>query len=140
MSVLFKKMNSEAQLPIYAVSCAAGMDLFSAATLVIEAGSRALIDTGIGMSMPEGVYGRIAPRSGLACKYGIQVGAGVIDNDYRGSIKVLLFNAGEEAFQVNRGDRIAQLIFEEYRKLVPQEVEKLDDTERGAAGFGSTGQ
>lgn len=89
--------------------------------------------------MPAGCYGRVAPRSGLAAKHGIDVGAGVIDEDYRGNIGVVLFNHGKEAFEIKRGDRIAQLICERIVYPVLEEVEKLTETVRGAGGFGSTG-
>ena len=91
------------------------------------------------MAIPHGNYGRIAPRSGLAVKKMIDVGAGVIDSDYRGEVKVLLFNFGAEDFKVCKGDRIAQLIIEKYTITSIQEVENLSSTERGEAGFGSTG-
>ena len=92
------------------------------------------------MAIPEGNYGRIAPRSGLAAKHSIDVGAGVIDSDYRGEVKVLLFNLSDTDFEVKPGDRIAQLIIEKYTMTEIQEVEgKLDDTVRGEGGFGSTG-
>ena len=102
---------------------------------------KGLVSTGIRVAIPPSYYGRLAPRSGLALKHGIDVGAGVIDADYRGDVKVLLFNFGTEAFQVRKGDRIAQLIVE---KISPDEtmtvVDALDDTVRDASGFGSTGK
>ena len=92
------------------------------------------------MAIPVGNYGRVAPRSGLACKNFIDVGAGVVDSDYRGEVKVLLFNFGEQEFKVNPGDRIAQLIIEKYTRTEIEEVaDDLDNTVRGAGGFGSTG-
>ena len=91
------------------------------------------------MGILVGNYGRIAPRSGLAAKHMIDVGAGVIDSDYRGEVKVLLFNLGEKDFEVNKGDRVAQLIIEKYTITQMTEVKELDDTVRGAGGFGSTG-
>ncbi len=91
------------------------------------------------MQIPIGNYGRIAPRSGLAAKNFIDVGAGVIDSDYRGEVKVLLFNFSEEEFKVNVGDRIAQLIVEKYTRTEIEEVQDLSESERGAGGFGSTG-
>lgn len=103
---------------------------------------RLLIETGLVIQVPEGTYGRIAPRSGIALKHGIAVGGGVIDRDYRGTVNVLLFNHGTTAFQVKAGDRIAQLIIE---CIVTPEVAEisnikdLGDSVRGSAGFGSTG-
>jgi len=97
------------------------------------------VATGLAVAIPEGNYGRIAPRSGLAFKNFIDVGAGVIDEDYRGELKVLLFNLGPDDFNVNEGDRIAQFIIEKYTPTELEEVETLDETARGADGFGSTG-
>ena len=113
----------------------------SAETLVVAPGTRALVATGIAIKMPPGLYGRVAPRSGLAVKHGIQIGAGVIDIDYQGEIKVLVFNHGEDPFQVSTGDRIAQLILERHETPIIHEVLELsgDATDRGAGGFGSTG-
>ena len=91
------------------------------------------------MAVPEGNYARIAPRSGLACKNFIDVGAGVVDSDYRGEVKVLLFNHGSDDFKISIGDRIAQCIIEKYTMTTILEVEDLNTTERGEAGFGSTG-
>jgi deoxyuridine 5'-triphosphate nucleotidohydrolase len=105
----------------------------------IPAGGRALVKTGIAISLPSGYYGRVAPRSGLAVKNGIDVGAGVIDSDYRGEVGVLLFNFGSEVFRAEAGTRVAQLIVEPMVLVQPVEVSDLDDTQRGAGGFGSTG-
>jgi len=98
-----------------------------------------LVSTGIALGIPEGNYGRIAPRSGLSYKNGIDIGAGVIDSDYTGEIKVLLINISNEPFEVEVGDRIAQIIIGKYLVTEIEEVEKLDESERGDAGFGSTG-
>jgi dUTP pyrophosphatase len=106
--------------------------------LVIPANSRCLVKTGIAVAVPEGCYGRVAPRSGLALK-GIDIGAGVIDEDYRGEIGAILFNLNSEPFEVKKGDRIAQFVCERIVYPELEEVNELDDTERGAGGFGSTG-
>ena len=98
-----------------------------------------MVKTDLSVACPEGTYARIAPRSGLAKKKGIDVGAGVIDADYRGPVGVILFNFGEDDFEIKRGDRIAQMILEQVSMVPAIQVESLDDTERGAAGFGSTG-
>jgi len=99
-----------------------------------------LIPIGIAIKMPDGVYGRVAPRSGLAVKKGIHVGAGVIDPDYRGEIHVLLFNNGKEPFEISIGDRIAQLILEKFEFHEILLVDSLsNETDRGSGGFGSTG-
>ena len=96
--------------------------------------------TDLSIAVPEGTYGRVAPRSGLAVKHFLDVGAGVVDADYRGPLGVVLFNFGKEDYQVREGDRIAQLVLE--RIVTPDvlEVESLDDTQRGEGGFGSTGK
>jgi dUTP pyrophosphatase len=98
-----------------------------------------LVSTGLAVKIPEGYYGRVASRSGLAVKSCLEVGAGVIDSDYRGEVKVLVRNLGGKPFQLNHGDRIAQLIIEKITTPDIEEVDDLDVTERGAAGFGSTG-
>jgi dUTP pyrophosphatase len=110
--------------------------------LTVPARGKAVIPTGLAMAIPIGNYGRIAPRSGLAAKNFIDVGAGVIDSDYRGEVKVLLFNFSEVDFKVSPGDRVAQLIIEKYTRTEIEEVADggdLDSTERGEGGFGSTG-
>eukprot|EP00958_Prasinococcus_capsulatus_P023990 scaffold3691_cov394-Prasinococcus_capsulatus_cf.AAC.10 len=106
---------------------------------VVPSGGRALVKTGLSIAIPQGTYARIAPRSGLAYKSGIDVGAGVVDYDYRGEVGVILFNFGNEDFQVRKGDRIAQLILEKIATPEVVEVSDLDDTVRGEGGFGSTG-
>ena len=139
LTLQVKKINPEAQLPNRAYPHTAGYDLASAIDISIPAHGKALVSTGLSLSIPSGHYGRIAPRSGLASKYFIDVGAGVIDPDYRGEVKVLLFNFGNEDFQVKKGERIAQLILEKISTLEIEVVEELDDTVRGSAGFGSSG-
>ena len=135
-----KLLNEVAKLPRRASAGAAGYDLTSTESVTIYPGMRGLVSTGVSVKLPLGVYGRIAPRSGLAVKNGIQVGAGVIDADYRGEIKVLLFNhSGEEPFEVAPGDRIAQLICERCELPEVIQVDELDETERGDGKFGSTG-
>lgn len=119
----------------------AGMDLLASEDKVIPPLSRAVVSTGISMEIPPGYYGRIAPRSGLALRYGIDVLAGVVDSSYRGEIRVILFNTDkEEIFSVRQGDKIAQMIIEKHYNFEFVEVEELSSTERGAGGFGSTGR
>ena len=118
---------------------AAGYDLFAAIATVVPAKGKAIVPTEISIAVPEGTYGRVAPRSGLAVKNFIDVGAGVIDADYRGPLGVVLFNFSDTDFAVQPGDRIAQLILEKIAIAPVEEVADLDDTERGAGGFGSTG-
>ena len=118
---------------------AAGYDLCAAHDDVVPARGKALIKTDLAIMVPVGTYGRVAPRSGLAWKNSIDVGAGVIDEDYRGNVGVILFNHSETDFQVKEGDRIAQLILEKIVTADVEEVEELDESARGAGGFGSTG-
>jgi len=134
-------MHSLAKLPRRASAGAAGYDLTSTETVSIFPGTRGVVSTGVSVKLPPGVYGRVAPRSGLAVKDGIQVGAGVIDADYRGEIKVLLFNhSNDHVFNVSPGDRVAQLICERCELPEVIQVDELDETERGEGKFGSTGR
>ena len=133
------RLSTYANIPTRGSDGAAGYDLYSAESLTVYPGTRALISTGIAVKLPPGVYGRVAPRSGLAVKHGIQVGAGVVDADYRGEVKVLLFNHGDVEFNVHVRDRIAQLICEKYEAPEVTIVTSLDETNRGEGGFGSTG-
>ena len=137
----FAKMNVDAIIPSKGSLGAAGFDLYSRHRIVIPAGDRGLVKTGIALQIPDDCYARVAPRSGLTFNHGINVGAGVIDCDYRSEIGVILFNHSKTHFVVNQGDRIAQLIFEKIYTCVPRVVEytELSDTQRGAGGFGSTG-
>jgi len=137
----FAKMSMGAIIPSKGSAGAAGFDLHALKETVISAGDRGLVKTGIALQIPNDCYARVAPRSGLTFNHGINVGAGVIDCDYRAEIGVILFNHSKNDFVVNQGDRIAQLIFEKIYTGVPEEVEysDLSHTERGASGFGSTG-
>lgn len=134
-----KKLSDKATIPTRGSDLSAGYDLSSSGEVVIKPGARAIVPTDLSIACPEGTYGRVAPRSGLTVKFGIHVGAGVIDADYRGPVGVVLFNLGDKDFEIKQGDRIAQLVLEEIKMVDVQEVEDLDATERGAGGFGSTG-
>ena len=114
-------------------------DLAAAQAAVVPAHGKVLVKTGLAMALPPGCYGRIAPRSGLALKKFIDVGAGVIDSDYRGELGVILFNFGNEDFVINQGDKVAQLIFEKIKTPTVKEVDSLEGTGRGDRGYGSTG-
>ena len=131
-------------LPFYATTHAAGADLRAAIAedVVLEAGEKALIKTGFAMALPDNFEAQIRPRSGLALKHGITVlnSPGTIDADYRGEIGVILINHGKEAFRIQRGDRIAQMIVAPFVQADFQCVETLDETERGEGGFGSSGK
>ncbi|KAA8912817.1 hypothetical protein TRICI_003360 [Trichomonascus ciferrii] len=133
-------LNGAAKAPTRGSALAAGYDVYACEDVELKARSRGLVPTGISIAVPEGTYGRIAPRSGLAVKHGIDTGAGVIDADYRGEVKVLLFNNSEEDYKIAAGDRIAQLVLEQIVTPEVQVLDSLDDTERGAGGFGSTGK
>ena len=139
MTLLVKRLNEHATLPARGSPLAAGYDLSSSEDVSIPKGTRGLVGTGIAFTVPHETYGRIAPRSGLAVKKGIQVGAGVIDRDYTGEVKVVLFNHGDEDFVIKKGDRIAQLIIEKIEIPEVKLVDELLVTERGEGGFGSTG-
>ncbi|XP_011783960.1 PREDICTED: deoxyuridine 5'-triphosphate nucleotidohydrolase, mitochondrial isoform X2 [Colobus angolensis palliatus] len=140
MQLRFARLSEHATAPTRGSPRAAGYDLYSAYDYTIPAMEKALVKTDIQIALPSGCYGRVAPRSGLAAKHFIDVGAGVIDEDYRGNVGVVLFNFGKEKFEVKKGDRIAQLICERIFHPEIEEVQALDDTERGSGGFGSTGK
>lgn len=135
-----KKVHKDAISPMYATSGAAGLDLFSNVDRCIGRLERKLIPTGICVIIPEGYYGRVAARSGLSVYSCIDVGAGVVDSDYRGEICVLLINNSNMDFVVKKGNRIAQLICEKICHPVVMEELELNETVRGNAGFGSTGK
>ncbi|RAO69425.1 uncharacterized protein BHQ10_005437 [Talaromyces amestolkiae] len=138
--LLVKKLVESAKAPTRGSAFAAGYDLYSAKETVIPAKGKGMVDTGLAIAVPEGTYGRVAPRSGLASKNFIDTGAGVIDADYRGEVKVLLFNFSDVDFTVKEGDRIAQLVLERIYTPDVVVVEQLEESVRGAGGFGSTGK
>lgn len=128
-------------LPTYASAGAAGMDVLAAEDVELAPGTRHAVATGLALAIPPGFEIQVRPRSGLALKHGISVpnAPGTIDSDYRGELKVILINHGSEPFAVRRGDRVAQLVLAPVVRAVWDEVNALDETERGAGGFGSTG-
>lgn len=140
-----KKLRSTAIVPKYQSAGAAGMDIHAdvspSAYLTLESGHRMLVNTGISMEVPEGFEGQIRPRSGAALKHGVTVlnAPGTIDSDFRGEVKVLLFNASDTDVRIQQGDRIAQLVICPVARVEIEEVDALDETVRGAGGFGSTG-
>ena len=151
--VQVKKLHPAAIVPAYKTDGAAGMDLCAiedtelipcqvAGSCLIHPAVPKLISTGIALAIPPGYEGQIRPRSGLAAKHGITVlnSPGTIDADYRGEVKVLLINLGQEKVEIKRGDRIAQLVIAKVEQATLLEVVELDETERGAGGFGSTGK
>jgi dUTP pyrophosphatase len=137
--LLFKRLHPAARLPTRGSAGAAGLDLYAVERVTISPGARAAVRTGLAAAVPEGFYGRVAPRSGLAVRHGIDVLAGVIDSDYRGEILCALVNHGEEPFEVEPGARVAQLVVEAIASPEPEWAEDLEETARGAGGFGSTG-
>ncbi|TPG12737.1 dUTP diphosphatase [Sphingomonas oligophenolica] len=128
--------------PAYATPGAAGMDVVAAEALTLAPGARAAVTTGFAIAIPAGYEVQVRPRSGLALKHGITClnTPGTIDSDYRGEVKVILANLGNAPFAIARGDRIAQLVPAPVQRARIEEVESLDDTLRGAGGFGSTGR
>ncbi|XGW12452.1 hypothetical protein V3C99_013281 [Haemonchus contortus] len=140
LTIRFVKLNPDAKTPLYGSAAAAGADLFSAENCVVPAHGKFCVSTGLQVELPFGYYGRVAPRSGLAAKNFIDVGAGVVDSDYRGELKVLLFNFGPTDFEVKKGDRIAQFICERIAHCKYEECTTLTGTARGEGGFGSTGK
>jgi len=129
-------------LPSYATPGAAGMDVVAAEELTLAPGQRHAVATGFAIAIPAGYEVQVRPRSGLALKHGITClnTPGTIDEDYRGEVKVILANLGDQPFEVRRGERIAQLVPTPVLKAGFREVEELSQTSRGAGGFGSTGQ
>lgn len=136
----FAKLTDKAYTPTRGSKYAAGYDLKSAYEYIVPAHGKELVKTDLQIAVPENTYGRIAPRSGLAWTNHIDVGAGVIDADYRGNVGVVLFNHGNEDFKIMPGDRVAQLICEKIIYPELHEMNSLDETVRGEGGFGSTGK
>ena len=143
VDIRVKRLDHGAGLPMpaYATSGAAGMDICAAESLTLRAGKRHAVATGFAFAIPDGYEVQVRPRSGLALKHGITClnTPGTIDSDYRGEVKVILANLGDEDFVINTGDRIAQIVLAPVTQGVMVEVDALDDTERGTGGFGSTG-
>ncbi|MEN6615955.1 MAG: dUTP diphosphatase [Syntrophorhabdus sp.] len=142
IDVLIKTIDG-ADVPVYATEHASGVDLraFLEKPLVLEPMQRALVPTGIFIGIPEGFEAEVRPRSGIAVKHGVTVlnTPGTIDADYRGEVKVILINLGNDTFTVNKGDRIAQMVFKKLARVDFRPVADLDSTDRGQGGFGSTG-
>ncbi|HEY9404827.1 MAG TPA: dUTP diphosphatase [Pyrinomonadaceae bacterium] len=136
----FLKLHPAAKLPARGSAEAAGLDLFAVEEVTLEArGGRAMVRTGLSVAIPRGFYGRVAPRSGLAVRHGLDVLAGVVDSDYRGEIMCALVNHGAETLTLEAGQRVAQLIVEAIITPEPAWADALEETARGEGGFGSTG-
>ena len=144
MKLNIKKLNDNAKVPTYGSDYAAGLDLYSSVDLLIPSNTRKQVSTGISIAWngddAKNYYLRIAPRSGLSVKNNIDIGAGVVDYDYRGELFVCFINNGNSDYSINKGDRIAQAILEKINRFdIIQEVNNLESTNRGEGGFGSTG-
>jgi dUTP pyrophosphatase len=142
--VQIRRLRPDAMLPRYQTPDAAGMDLHAAldGPMQVAPGAVISVPTGVSMAIPRGFEGQVRPRSGLAAKHAVTVvnAPGTIDADYRGAVMVLLINHGREPFTISHGDRIAQLVIAPVSQAELLEVSELDQTERGAGGFGSTGR
>jgi dUTP pyrophosphatase len=127
-------------LPEYSSTGAAGADLRASEAVTIAPGARAAVPTAVRLQIPPGHVGLVWPRSGLAIRHGIDTLAGVIDSDYRGEVRVVLVNHGDEPFRIERGDRIAQLLVQRVERAAFAAVPAIEETDRGGGGFGSTGR
>lgn len=135
----FKQLDPRAILPKRGSALAAGLDVCSIEEIKLQPKQRVMARTGLAVAIPQGFYGRVAPRSGLAAKNGLDVLAGVIDSDYRGEVCCLLYNTGDETINLPAGSKICQLIVEQIITPEAEWAMDLDETARGAGGFGSTG-
>ena len=140
LKLYVRRLHIDAKLPSYSTPNAAGLDLYAVESTVIEPKERATIPLGIAIAIPEGYYGRIAGRSGLASKLGIDVLGGVVDCDYRGEVKAVLYNTDKYPFQIVAGNRVAQMVIEKVATVMPEWAEELSDTARGTDGWGSSGK
>ena len=143
MNVLIKRIKPTANLPVYQTSGSAAADVSACLekAITLQPGERVIVPTGLSMSIPEGFEVQVRARSGLSAKHGICLanGVGTIDADYRGEVGVILINLGKDAFVIEHGMRIAQLVVARYEAATWQEVDALDETARGGGGYGSTG-
>jgi len=139
MKLKIKKINPEAKIPRYTINGDAGLELYSTVDMVLEVNQRKTCQTGIGMAIPTGYVGLIWDKSGIAAKGGIKTMGGVIDSNYRGEIGVILKNLSNNKYKINKGDKIAQMLIQKVASPEIEEVDDLEDTDRGEGGFGSTG-
>tara|TARA_Y100000310_G_C20634678_1_gene790539 strand:+ start:770 stop:1192 length:423 start_codon:yes stop_codon:yes gene_type:complete len=139
MTIRIKRVDKEARLPQYAHPGDAGMDFFSNEEVILKAGERKLVPTGISMAIPDGYVGLFWDKSGIASKFGIKSMAGVIDAGYRGEIRILLHNLSSDEFKIEKGMKIAQMLIQPVEQKELIEVDDLEETERNTGGFGSTG-
>lgn len=141
IKVRIKKINENAVIPKYAHKGDAGVDLYSAEDYLLKPGERILVSTGIKMAIPQGYEAQVRPKSGLALKHGVTVcnTPGTVDSSYRGEVGCIMINLGNEDFKIEKGKKIAQIIFNKVEEAEFEEVDELDETTRGEGGFGSTG-
>ena len=139
MEIKVKKLSTEATIPTKANNSDAGWDLYASEDAIIDPSKSELVSTHISFAIPEGYVGLIWDRSSMAAKRGLHRFAGVIDSGYRGEVKVCLWNSSDKYCVINQGERIAQILFQEVPHFTMNEVESLDDTDRGEGGFGSSG-
>jgi dUTP pyrophosphatase len=141
ITVKFIKLQKQAMAPAYQTRDASGIDLHSMQNLILKPGEFTMVSTGIAIQIPKGFEAQVRPRSGLAAKFGIGIlnSPGTIDADYRGEIKVILFNFSRKEFNIKKGDRIAQLVFAKISRVILKERKQLSKTKRGQGGFGHTG-
>jgi len=140
LNINIQKISDGAFVPTQVTPGSAGYDLYSAYDYVVEPQRNCLVKTDIKMDIPQGYYGRIAERSGLSLKKQIKVGGGVIDSDYRGNVGIILFNFGDEIFEIKKGDRVAQIVFEKAWSVCFNQINELSSTtKRNESGFGSSG-
>ena len=139
MIVRFKKLSDSAVIPSYSRSGDAGLDLVSDESLVLKPGERRAVGTGVACEIPQGFVGLFWDRGGWSLKHGLHTLAGVLDSNYRGELKVVLKNLGDDEIVISKGDRIAQLLVQPVQTVTPIIVEELSDTSRGGKGFGSSG-
>lgn len=137
--LLVQLLSPDATTPVRATPESAGYDLFSSVTSRVPSFGQSIVETGIAVQIPSGHYGRLVVRSGICARYSVHVGAGVIDQDYRGPLRIIMFNLSDQDFLINKGQKVAQLILEKISTPTVQIVDSLSVTERGSGGFGSTG-
>jgi len=138
MKILYKPLSPNATIPSKSTKGSAAFDIYASSCQIVQPNNRLAIKTDISLQIPFGYYGRIAARSGLTIKHNIDIGAGVIDSDYRGEIKPILINNGTKPFHISKNDRIAQIVIEQCADVTFQQVEELTQTHRGDKGFGSS--
>ena len=140
MKIQIKKLHPEAKMLKYSLAGDAGMDLYSVEDLVLRPGEKASVKTGIAVKIPEGYVGLFWDKSGISHKFGIKTLGGVIDSNYTGEYIVGMINLGKEDYKIEKGQKIAQVLFQKVEQPEIEEVQELEDTNRGAKGFGSTGK